>query len=68
MTCADTNNWYKIASVKFMRSEGYQSYFKYLDEAGGFFYERLVLRTHSFFFFIWLSSIYTDGVMHLFIL
>jgi alpha 1,2-mannosyltransferase len=23
-----------------MRSEGYQSYFKYLDEAGGFFYER----------------------------
>ncbi|KAI7898247.1 nucleotide-diphospho-sugar transferase [Cokeromyces recurvatus] len=31
---------FEIASVKFMRSEGYQSYFKYLDEAGGFFYER----------------------------
>ncbi|KAI9472005.1 MAG: nucleotide-diphospho-sugar transferase [Benjaminiella poitrasii] len=31
---------FEIASVKFMRSEGYQSYFRYLDKAGGFFYER----------------------------
>ena len=61
MTCADTNNWYKIASVKFMRSEGYQSYFKYLDEAGGFFYERLVLRTHSFFFYLAKLNIYRWG-------
>ncbi|KAI8997582.1 nucleotide-diphospho-sugar transferase [Pilobolus umbonatus] len=31
---------FEIASVQFMRSEGYQAYFKYLDQAGGFFYER----------------------------
>ncbi|KAG1373592.1 hypothetical protein G6F61_010050 [Rhizopus arrhizus] len=31
---------FEIASVKFMRSEGYQSYFRFLDQAGGFFYER----------------------------
>ncbi|KAL4212615.1 hypothetical protein CU097_003731 [Rhizopus azygosporus] len=47
---SDDNGWsynlchfwsnFEIASVKFMRSEGYQAYFKYLDEAGGFFYER----------------------------
>ncbi|KAF1802465.1 nucleotide-diphospho-sugar transferase [Mucor lusitanicus] len=47
---SDDNGWsynlchfwsnFEIASVKYMRSEGYQSYFKYLDEAGGFFYER----------------------------
>ncbi|KAI9262104.1 nucleotide-diphospho-sugar transferase [Sporodiniella umbellata] len=47
---SDDNGWsynlchfwsnFEIASVKFMRSEGYQSYFKYLDAAGGFFYER----------------------------
>ncbi|KAI8880642.1 glycosyltransferase family 15 protein [Backusella circina FSU 941] len=31
---------FEIASIKFMRSEAYQSYFKFLDKAGGFFYER----------------------------
>ncbi|KAI8990757.1 nucleotide-diphospho-sugar transferase [Mycotypha africana] len=31
---------FEIASLKFMRSEAYQSYFRYLDKAGGFFYER----------------------------
>ncbi|KAI7867917.1 nucleotide-diphospho-sugar transferase [Spinellus fusiger] len=31
---------FEIASVKFMRSEKYQAYFRHLDRAGGFFYER----------------------------
>ncbi|KAI9028144.1 nucleotide-diphospho-sugar transferase [Phycomyces nitens] len=31
---------FEIASVKFLRSEGYQAYFRHLDRAGGFFYER----------------------------
>ncbi|KAJ2964588.1 hypothetical protein NQZ79_g434 [Umbelopsis isabellina] len=31
---------FEIASVSFLRSEAYQSYFRHLDEAGGFFYER----------------------------
>ncbi|KAI8090077.1 nucleotide-diphospho-sugar transferase [Gilbertella persicaria] len=47
---SDDNGWsynlchfwsnFEIASVKYMRSEGYQAYFKYLDQQGGFFYER----------------------------
>lgn len=42
---------FEIASVSFMRSEGYQAYFKYLDQAGGFFYERyyILLLITSFF-------------------
>ncbi|ORZ03751.1 nucleotide-diphospho-sugar transferase [Syncephalastrum racemosum] len=46
----DDNGWsynlchfwsnFEIASVRFMRSEGYQAYFRHLDQAGGFFYER----------------------------
>ncbi|KAI9277719.1 nucleotide-diphospho-sugar transferase [Umbelopsis sp. AD052] len=31
---------FEIGSVAFLRSEAYQSYFRYLDQAGGFFYER----------------------------
>ena len=30
----------EMGSLKFFRSEPYQSYFKFLDETGGFFYER----------------------------
>ncbi|KAI8330807.1 nucleotide-diphospho-sugar transferase [Choanephora cucurbitarum] len=47
---SDDNGWsynmchfwsnFEIASLKYMRSEGYQAYFRHLDEAGGFFYER----------------------------
>ncbi|KAI8374303.1 glycolipid 2-alpha-mannosyltransferase-domain-containing protein [Radiomyces spectabilis] len=31
---------FEIASLKFLRSPGYQAYFRHLDDAGGFFYER----------------------------
>ncbi|KAJ1659149.1 hypothetical protein IWQ61_001726 [Dispira simplex] len=31
---------FEIASVKWLRSEQYMTYFDYLDKAGGFFYER----------------------------
>ncbi|KAG0170528.1 alpha 1,2-mannosyltransferase 2.4.1, partial [Apophysomyces sp. BC1015] len=31
---------FEIASLQFMRSAGYQAYFRHLDRAGGFFYER----------------------------
>ena len=31
---------FEIGDLRFFRSEGYQAYFRYLDEMGGFFYER----------------------------
>ncbi len=31
---------FEIASLKFLRSEAYMTYFDFLDRAGGFFYER----------------------------
>lgn len=31
---------FEIARVGFWRSEAYRAYFEYLDQAGGFFYER----------------------------
>lgn len=31
---------FEIGSLDFYRSEAYRSYFKYLDDSGGFFYER----------------------------
>lgn len=31
---------FEIASLKFLRSEAYLKFFEYLDQAGGFFYER----------------------------
>lgn len=31
---------FEIASLNFLRSEAYLKYFDYLDQAGGFFYER----------------------------
>ncbi|KAI9492521.1 nucleotide-diphospho-sugar transferase [Zychaea mexicana] len=31
---------FEIGSVSFLRSERYQAYFRHLDQAGGFFYER----------------------------
>ncbi|KAK9453922.1 nucleotide-diphospho-sugar transferase [Dipodascopsis uninucleata] len=31
---------FEIASLNFWRSEAYDAYFKYLDETGGFYYER----------------------------
>lgn len=31
---------FEVASLKFWRSQAYRDYFEYLDEAGGFFYER----------------------------
>ncbi|CAO3610150.1 unnamed protein product [Cunninghamella blakesleeana] len=31
---------FEIASLDFVRSEGYRAYFDYLDKKGGFFYER----------------------------
>lgn len=31
---------FEIASLKFLRSDEYMKYFDYLDQAGGFFYER----------------------------
>ncbi|SAL95398.1 hypothetical protein [Absidia glauca] len=31
---------FEIASMEFVRSEGYKAYFNYLDKQGGFFYER----------------------------
>lgn len=33
---------FEIVDLKFLRSEAYQSYFKFLDRRGGFFYERYV--------------------------
>ncbi|KAF3915152.1 hypothetical protein ABW20_dc0103645 [Dactylellina cionopaga] len=31
---------FEIGSLKFLRSDAYRDYFRYLDRAGGFFYER----------------------------
>lgn len=31
---------FEIARIDFWRSEAYRAYFKHLDQAGGFFYER----------------------------
>ena len=31
---------FEVASLKFWRSQAYRDYFEYLDQTGGFFYER----------------------------
>jgi hypothetical protein len=52
-----------------MRSEGYQSYFKYLDKAGGFFYERYKYECTCINEQINLQKyMYLDGEMRQFIL
>ena len=54
---------FEIADMRFFRSEAYETFFKFLDEKGGFFYERwgdapvhsiAVIFFFFFFFFIYI--------------